>query len=117
MAMPFRPKAMVLRYIFLPEQFCIPWVRADQQRLKIKIDDLFGDRRRESSVPDADYSLVCKNFDDEPAVKSETLHGTSRRGDQVHGIGAEVGRKRRSFSAPLHHASAQFSDFHGLRRG
>ena len=49
-----------------------------QKRFEIEIDYLFGDGRRESGVADADEAVVGENFDDQPTMEGESLHGSLR---------------------------------------
>ena len=58
----FAAKRHRLAIHVLPEKFDVPRVRADEQRLEIKVDDLLGDARRQRGVADADEAVVGENF-------------------------------------------------------
>ena len=112
----FAAKRHRLAIHVLPEKFDVPRVRADEQRLEIKINDLLGDARRERGVADAGEAVVGENFHDEPAVKRERAHGRlgqhGRNG--VHRVGAKMRRQRNGFAAPFDDAGADFLDFHPM---
>ena len=97
----------------LPEKFDVPGIGADQQRLEVEVDHLLGDWWREGGVADADEAVVGENFDDQPAVKCEGLHGGFGKREEVHGISAEMRRQGNRLAAPADCSCANFFNFHG----
>ena len=96
----------------LPEEFDVPRIASDQQRLEIKIDHLFRDLGRQRGIADPDQAIVGEDFDHQPAMEGEGLHGSFGELQQVHGIGAKVGRQRDGLSTPAHYAGTNFFNFH-----
>ena len=110
--MPLRPKAIVCRYIELPQELTIERVLPDQQRLQVRIHHLFGDAWGERRIADADVAGVGQDLDNEPTMEPEPGHGVGGQIQQVHGIRAEVRLGRHGFPPPLHDARANIGNFH-----
>jgi hypothetical protein len=98
----------------LPEEFGVPGVSAEEERGEIGVDELPGDYGRERGVAEADEAGVGEDFYEQPVVEGEVAHGGFAEGDEIHGVGAEVGRQRDGFSLPLDDTGAYLGDFHAL---
>ena len=109
----------------LPQEFDVPRIGADQQRLEIQIDRLLRHTGRERRVADPDVAGVGEDLDDQPAVETEAGHriGSSRGGgpfgelEDVDRVRAEVRLRRHGGAAPFDDARTDVGDFHAkLRR-
>ena len=73
--MPLRPKASVCRYMSCQRNSVSKGSRADEQRLQIEIDRLFGQPRGQRGIADADEPGIGEDLDNQPAMKTEAGHG------------------------------------------
>ena len=78
----------------------------------MEIDHLLRDLGRERGIADPHQSIVGKDFDHQPAMKSERLHRSFGQIQHVHGIGAEMRRQGNRLPAPAHYASTNLFDSH-----
>ena len=95
----------------LPQKLDVPGIGADQQRLQIEIDHLLGHLRRKRGIADAHKPVVGEHLDDQPAMKGEGAHGSLRKRQQIHRVGAEMRRQRDGLALPLHDAGSNFFNF------
>ena len=87
----------------LPQEFNVPRILANQQRLQIEIDHLLADLRSKRRVPDPQAAIVSKNFHYQPSVERERAHRSLRKIEQVHRIRAEMRWQRHRLPVPAHH--------------
>ena len=69
-------------------------------------------RGERAGVADSHDAGVGEDFDDQPAVETETAHGIGRQVQQIHRVGAEMRLRRHGLAAPFDHSGSYLGNFH-----